>query len=184
MFRRRPSRPKFRRPSRQSLIARWWRAWRLPLLLVFLCALWWFFYRPYASEQGWVRVTDRFVACGEEWNGADGCVVDGDTLIIGHRGNRRRIRLTGYDAPEIKGACQAETRKAELARAALIEWLERGPFEWSGDAEPPRDQYGRELRAARRILRDDSREYLAEVLIKRGLASESGWGAEPIDWCR
>ena len=36
------------------------------------------------------------------------CVVDGDTLRMAER----RIRLTGFDAPEMKGACPAESEAA------------------------------------------------------------------------
>ena len=157
--------------------------WRVPVLIAIVSAAWWFLYRPYAHEQGWVPVTDSFALCGEPWSGAQGCVVDGDTLVLGNGGARRRIRLTGYDAPEMEGACPAENTRALEARQALHEWLGRGPFEWNGAAEPPRDQYGRELREVRRKLADGSREYLAETMIERGLASDSGWGSAPVDWC-
>lgn len=158
--------------------------WRVPALIAIVSAAWWFLYRPYAHEQGWVRVTDRFALCGDGWAGAAGCVVDGDTVIIGNGEQRRRIRLIGFDAPERKGACPAERERAEDARQALHQWLAQGPFEWNGDADPPRDQYGRELREVRRNLPGSKREYLAEAMIGRGLAGESGWGSAPIDWCR
>ena len=57
-------------------------------------------------------------------------------------------------------------------------WLSQGPFEWTGGTDPPRDKYGRELRAARRGTED-----LAEVMISAKLAEGSGWGATRIDWC-
>lgn len=158
--------------------------WRVPALLAIVSAAWWFLYRPYAEEQGWVRVTDRFALCGERWDGAKGCVVDGDTLVIGSGSARRRIRLTGFDAPEMDGACAVEREQAEKSRRALHQWLAQGPFEWNGEADPPRDQYGRELRRVRRALGQGRREYLAEVMIERGLAGESGWGTVPVDWCR
>ena len=176
------------RPRRRRKPYRaWWVFWRVPILLAIVSAGWWFFYRPYVEEQGWTRQTGRFVVCGEPWRGAAGCVVDGDTIAMGSSNTpgtgTRRIRLTGFDAPELGGACPAEREQAERARRALLEWLSQGPFEWSGEDSPPRDQYGRELREVRRILPDDRREYLAETMIARGLAGESGWGATPVDWC-
>lgn len=97
-------------------------------------------------------------------------MIDGDTLAIGSR----RIRLTGYDAPEIEGACDAERRLAQVAREELAAWLNLGTFELYGGAEPPRDDYGRELRAARR-----GGEELADTMVERELARRSrldrGW---------
>ncbi|MBV7265270.1 thermonuclease family protein [Erythrobacter ani] len=157
--------------------------WRTPALLVIVSAAWWFLYRPYVHEQGWVKVADEFALCGEPWSGAAGCVVDGDTIVIGNGRDRRRVRLTGFDAPELNGACAAETERAQDARRALHDWLSRGPFEWNGDIDPPRDQYGRELREVRRVLPDGSREYVGRVLVDRNLASDNGWEAIPTDWC-
>ena len=110
-------------------------------------------------------------------------MVDGDTLIMGFGKERRRIRLTGYDAPELEGACEAERQLARKARATLSAWLSQGPFEWDGGDAPPYDQYGRELRAVSRTGRDGTREHLAETMIARGLAEDSGWGASTRDWC-
>ncbi len=145
---------------------------------------WWFGVRPVMEEQGWIQVDREFGICGARGGGSQGCVVDGDTVIIGFGDDRRRIRLTGFDAPELEGACPAESEAAVLARDALHAWLREGPFEWNGADEPPYDQYGRELRAVRRVAQDGSREYLAEVMIERGLAAESGWGSQPKDWCQ
>ena len=184
MPKRRARRTRQPRSSTRTRLLSWWMVWRVPALLAIVSAAWWYLYRPYAEEQGWVQVTYEFALCGEPWDGAAGCVVDGDTIVIGNGPQRRRIRLTGFDAPELEGACAAESEQAQKARTALHDWVSEGPFQWNGDAEPPRDQYGRELRKARRILPDGSREYLAEVMIERGLASESGWGSTPVDWCR
>ena len=144
-------------------------------------AVWWFAVRPVVSEQGWVLVTESFALCGEGMR-ADGCVIDGDTVFLGFGPNQRRIRLIGFDAPELDGACEAEVRLARAARQRLYEWLSEGAFEWNGADEPPRDQYGRELRAARRQS-EGGEETLAEVMIASGLASESGWGSNPVNWC-
>ena len=117
-------------------------------------------------------VDRRFGICGER--GGVACVIDGDTLAIG----QRRLRLTGYDAPELEGACEAERTKARAARTELHAWLAKGRFSWTGGAEPPRDQYGRELREARR-----GDALLADHMIDAGLAEGSGWGAERVEWC-
>ena len=181
------NRLRFRRPPRRSAararLVDWWLLWRVPLLALFVMAIWWFAFRPLIQERGWIAVNEDFVICGITGESASGCVVDGDTVVLGFGSERRRIRLTGFDAPELDGACEAERELAITARARLLDWLSAGSFEWNGDAEAPRDQYGRELRAARRIAADGSREYLADTMIASGLASESGWGSYPIDWC-
>ncbi|KLE34127.1 thermonuclease family protein [Aurantiacibacter luteus] len=103
------------------------------------------------------------------------CVVDGDTLRIGER----RVRLTGFDTPEIEGACPAERVKAVEAREELLRWLNAGPFELDGGADPERDKYGRELRAARR-----GSDLLADHMLAAGLAHGGGWADwGEIDWC-
>jgi endonuclease YncB( thermonuclease family) len=84
-------------------------------------AAWWYGVRPIMEERGWNRVTQSFALCGERGNKAHGCVVDGDSLLIGFGKDRRRIRLTGFDAPELAGACEEERRMALRARDALHE---------------------------------------------------------------
>ena len=123
-----------------------------------------------------VQQRGRFALCGEQK--ADRCVIDGDTVMLG----QRRIRLTGYDAPELDGACEAERMLAQRARIALHNWFNRGPFALDGGDNPPRDAYGRELRAARR---DDAmgQEWLADAMVEAGLARRSGWGAGEAGWC-
>lgn len=116
----------------------------------------------------WDPVERQFTICGQGSSAA--CVVDGDTLRIG----QRRIRLVGYDAPELQGECDAESHLARVAQEELAAWLNLGPFEMDGGAEPPRDQYGRELRSVRR-----GGEALADTMLERGLARRSrldrGW---------
>lgn len=159
-----------RRLARGRAWRRW--RWRLGLLLALAGpALW--LWRPGAGSDGeWVRVEERFALCGQ--HAARACVVDGDTVRIG----ARRIRLKSYDAPELNGACDAERVRAREATSALLTWLARGPFEWSGGTDPPRDQHGRELRTARR-----GGELLAEMMVARRLAEGSGWDRERVDWC-
>ncbi|MFU7529070.1 thermonuclease family protein [Qipengyuania sp. ASV99] len=184
MFRRR-SPPRFKRSAAKPRrrLSDWWLLWRVPTLLLIVMAVWWFGFRPIQAEQGWVRETRSFPLCGAGSGRAAGCVVDGDTLMIGFGSERRRVRFTGFDAPERDGVCEAERQLAEAARVRLQQWLAQGSFEWSGADEPPRDQYGRELREAWRTARDGSREYLSETMIQSGLAAENGWGAAAPDWC-
>lgn len=168
------------RPSRlQSL----WSKTRVPILMAVCVTAWWFFDKTHTEERGWVRADYGFALCGHPWSGAAGCVVDGDTLVIGNGPDRRRIRLTGFDTPELDGQCEAESTKAMQARTALHLWLGRGPFEWSGDTQPPFDKYGRELRRVRRVDADGSSEYLEDHMTERGLAEGDNWGGMYIDWC-
>lgn len=159
---------------------RWWPIARLGLLVGLLAGAWWFVSPPPPGE--WQTVGTRFGTCGMRGR-PPACVTDGDTVTLGFGESARRIRLKGFDAPEVAGACPAEAAKAAEATAALTEWLNRGPFEWDGGASPPRDQYGRELRSARRKLPDGAQEDLAEWMVARGLAEgEAIW--ERRDWCR
>lgn len=129
--------------------------------------------RPKAA---WARVETRFELCGSGTNRA--CVIDGDTVRYGHLRGDRRIRLRGFDAPEMDGACEAERARAQEAKRALHAWMAQAPFEWDGGADPSRDRYGRELRAARR-----DGEMLADHMIGLGLADGGGWLTGRIDWC-
>ena len=175
MLRRRRSR------TRRSLV-QWWVLWRVPVLLLVIMTSWWFLYRPYVEASAeWVRVEHEFGICGERGRPI-ACVSDGDTVTIGYGSTARRIRLTGFDAPEIDGACPAESAEALRAQSALQNWLNRGPLEWDGGSDPPRDRYGRELRRASRVQPDGSRQMLADHMIDTGLAEGPGaW--ESRNWC-
>ena len=159
--------------------------WRVPLLALIVMSVWWFGFRPFVAvgPDDWVLVERNFKVCGERGGGpAQGCVIDGDTLAIGFGEGSRRIRITGYDAPELDGACEAESTQAIRARDALHTWLSHGGIEWSGADDPPYDKYGRELRELRRPLTDGRYEYLAERMIEADLG-DSGWGTSERDWC-
>lgn len=160
----------------------WWLMWRVPGLVLIVMLVWWFLVRPVVSEEGWIEVREGFALCGEGQR-QEGCVIDGDTLLLSAGGSQRRIRLTGFDAPELDGACKAEVQLARTAREKLRKWLSQGHFEWNGASDPPRDQYGRELRAVRRTLPDGTTQELAEVMITSGLAAANGWGELERDWC-
>lgn len=124
----------------------------------------------------WQELEMRFTLCGER--GSHACVVDGDTVIIGRGSAARRIRLTGFNAPELNGQCPAESALALQSRKALRDWLNTGPFTLDGADDPPRDQYGRELRAAKR-----GGEWLSDTMIEAGLAQSTGWGTARGGWC-
>ncbi|MDY7096772.1 MAG: thermonuclease family protein [Pseudomonadota bacterium] len=157
--------------------------WRVPVLVTIVSALYWYVVRPITDQQAWSAESTAISLCGEAPR-TSACVIDGDTILISQSGQRpRRIRLTGYDAPELDGACEAERKLALQARRTLAQWLARGPFEWTGADDPPFDQYGRELREVRRAEADGKLQLLADFMIGSGLASESGWGASPTDWC-
>jgi endonuclease YncB( thermonuclease family) len=179
--------PRFRRPrlrSRRGTLLGWWSLWRVPALVTIVAAAWWFAVRPVAEERGWVAVDLAVSLCGAGER-TPICVIDGDTLLVTTPGERpHRVRLTGFDAPELDGTCEAERALAIRARTALADWLGAGRFEWNGADAPPRDRYGRELRKVRRVAPDGEREDLAEAMIARGLASPAGWGSEAVDWCR
>jgi endonuclease YncB( thermonuclease family) len=148
---------------------RWW--WRLKavLFLVLLLALSWWLSRPPAPGLGPERVAEHFTRCGTA--PAHACVVDGDSFRLG----KRRIRIRGIDAPEMAGACPAETALARRSADRLVEQLNRGPFTMTAVGGNERDRYGRELRTLTR----DGRS-IGEAMVEAGLAhgyrgSKSGW---------
>lgn len=159
-----------------------WKGWIWPLVLTGLLVAAWQLTAPLVAPE-WDQVESRqFGLCGERGR-PFACVTDGDTVILGYGKAARRIRLTGFDAPELKGACPAESAKAQEARIALQRWLNSGPFEWDGGAEPPYDRYGRELRSVRRVSADGQVEELADAMIDAGLANADDWGLTATDWC-
>ncbi len=158
--------------QRRRKLKRWWNRsrWLLVLLVLAGAALLARYYDE--TTAGWAVADYEFTPCAQR--GSAACTVDGDTIMIANR----RIRLTGFDTPELGGGCKAERQLAVVARDELTQWLNLGPFELDGGAEPPRDQYGRELRAARR-----GQEYLADFMIEHELARGNGWGAGAANWC-
>jgi endonuclease YncB( thermonuclease family) len=128
------------------------------------------------TSNDWANTDMHFTLCGER--GSQACVIDGDTIVIAKAGKNRKIRITGYNAPELKGECHAETALAKQSRTALRDWLNQSPFAMSGGDEPPYDQYGRELRELKR-----GDQWLSDFMIEQGLAQESGWGFQRGGWC-
>lgn len=161
--------------QRRRRIRHWWERWRwVPLFALIVAAVWAMREAGWAESE-WHEVEARFPICGSAGRTAT-CVIDGDTLAIGSR----RVRLTGYDAPELDGACEVERVRAREARAELSRWLSAGPFELEHAAgEAPVDQYDRELREARR-----GEHGLAEHMIALGLGRDDGWsGRSARNWC-
>ena len=100
-------------------------------------------------------------------------MIDGDTI----RWNGERVRLLGYDTPEVfTPRCRAEKRNGEAAKAALS-----GLVQSALSAEllisPRRDRHGRILAA----LRLDGQD-VAEWMIAAGLAVRYE-GGRRRDWC-
>lgn len=101
---------------------------------------------------------------------ADIYVIDGDTIIV----DRERIRLVGFDAPEIRHArCDAELALGLEAKARLLTLivdacgpLAKAPASCLDIARLPRpDRYGRTLATVKTSAAD-----LSATLIREGLA--------------
>lgn len=167
--------------------ARWrriWRSARYIIALGLLLAGWQAWNDPRLRaqiglplEEGEL-VTASFPLCDAPGYAAT-CVVDGDTFRIG----KRRIRIQGIDAPEREGRCAAESEASVRATRALSAWLNSGPFRMLPEGTVPRDRYGRELQSVWRVQPDQSREDLAQTLMRQGHAAPFGGNGKP-DWCR
>lgn len=104
--------------------------------------------------------------CGSERHS---CVVDGDTIWL----NGVKIRLEGYDTPEINGSCPGEPALAQKATQRLSELLSiGGTIYYSGD----QDRFGRELANITVQGKD-----VGDILISEGLARSWPDGRE--FWC-
>ena len=121
-------------------------------------------------------VSASFTRCGPGRGHA--CVTDGDTFKLG----KRRVRLIGIDAPEVKARCDEEARLAEQATARLQALLSEGPFEMSGWAHNRRDRYDRELMAVTRSRPDGSEQSIADEMRESGLARRYAGGFRG-GWC-
>ena len=123
------------------------------------------------------EVRGPFVRCGQ--GRAAGCVVDGDTIIIGNR----TIRLIGIDAPEIHPArCPEEARLGEAATIELLRLVNQGPFTLAGPEPAVHDEYGRELRHLLRARPDGSVQSIADDLVATGAVRPYLRGPR-VPWC-
>lgn len=168
-------------PKPPSRLRRLWRGARWWLALIVLAGGWvlWrdavAWRAPAILEGEPVKVSGRFATCAA--GRGPRCVVDGDSLAIGDR----RIRLVGFDAPEIRGACPAEVAQAQRAAGALLLWVNAGPFELVPRIDRPTDKYGRALMTARR-MRGGREETAADALLAAGLARPYS-GEARSSWC-
>lgn len=100
------------------------------------------------------------------------CVVDGDTIWQAGV----KMRLLDIDAPEMHGACPAESAKARAATDRLVVLMSRGySIADSGNKDRTSDH-----RSLVRILLKDGRDAGA-VLISEGLAQP--WPNVGNIWC-
>lgn len=97
------------------------------------------------------------------------CILDGDTIWL----KGEKIRLEGYNAPEMAGACAAEKRLARQARDELKRLLHNVSFTVERNGY---DAYGRTL-AVIKTPRGD----VSDVMVSRKLAHY--WHGHKEDWC-
>lgn len=121
-------------------------------------------------------VNQAFMRCGRSANSA--CVVDGDTFRLG----KRRIRIVGIDAPEMRAQCAEEARLAEAATIRLQQLLNDGEFEMVGRVDEPIDRYGRELKSLRRRTADGAYVSIAAQMREEGHARRYMGGLRG-SWC-
>lgn len=122
------------------------------------------------------RISGNFTRCGPDRGYY--CVIDGDTFRIGER----RVRVVGIDTAEVDASCQAEAEQAEQSTAALMSWLNKGPFVMTARIDEPNDIYGRELRMLKRNYPDGRFNHLADWMQTNGGARGylGGWRG---GWC-
>ncbi|MFN3076542.1 MAG: thermonuclease family protein [Alphaproteobacteria bacterium] len=116
---------------------------------------------PYSADVVRVIDGDTFQACVHIWLGQE--------LVT-------NVRLRDIDAPELRGACEAEREAALAAHDHLAALLGSGPVQVSAIG---RDKYGGRVDAAVRL---PSGEDVAAIMLSAGHARPSQRGhREP--WC-
>ena len=99
-------------------------------------------------------------------------VVDGDTVVTA---SGEKVRLMGFNAPEIRGGCPRERAMAQQATAMLRQMVASGlTLERRG-----RDRYGRTLAMAKTLAGGD----VAATLIRAGLAHPYEGRGPRGGWC-
>ncbi|MGV8987056.1 MAG: thermonuclease family protein [Cypionkella sp.] len=104
-------------------------------------------------------------------------VVDGDTLHLTCDGALHKVRLLGYDTPEVyHPLCPAEKRAGEAATDLMRALVASGPV--SGVRFAGHDRYGRDL-ADVQIAGQDVAAHMLGSNLARPYA-----GHKHPDWCR
>lgn len=132
---------------------------------------------PYFLSGQPERVSEHFVRC-VPGAPASACVIDGDTFRLGDR----KVRIIGIDTAELHARCPEEARQAEAATTELQRLLNLGPFEMVARFDKPTDQYGRELRAVRRMGPDADHVSIATQMQDGGFARRYLGGLRH-GWC-
>lgn len=105
--------------------------------------------------------------------GADDCVVDGDTFHYGGA----TVRIADIDTPETHQAqCAKERQLGDRATLRLIQLLNERPFTLVRSGKRDLDRYGRQLR----IVERDGQS-LGAILVAEGLARR--WTGKRRPWC-
>ena len=161
--------------------ARWWNRWSVTISALVLAASAWVLSKyevvDLVGSGDWKVVHGKFTLCGR--GRAANCVIDGDTVMLANK----KVRLRDYNAPELNGECAKESELARQSRSTLLEWLNRADLLMDGGDDPPYDQYGRELRTAKRPVQDRGDDYLSDHMIKLRLGQATGWDAPRGGWC-
>jgi micrococcal nuclease len=97
--------------------------------------------------------------------------IDGDSLVCGSE----RIRVVGFDAPELRGQCRAEVRLARAARARMQQLVARGiTLERRGQ-----DRYRRTLA----VVRVRGGQDVAHIMIRERLGRAYDGSGRRQGWC-
>ena len=86
------------------------------------------------------------------------------------------VRIIGIDAPEMKGDCANETKKAKAAQKLVEGWLKKAKH--IELVNPSRDKYFRLLAE----IHVDGQS-IGELLIEAGIAFPYDGGPRPNHWC-
>ena len=181
MTRRKPPKPPRFHTRKRRRGERWWNRWSITISAIVIAVSAWVLAKyevvDLVGSGDWKVVHGKFTLCGRG-RGAN-CVIDGDTVMLA----RTKVRLRGYNAPELDGECAEEVTLARQSRDRLLAWLNRGDLLMDGGDDPAFDRYGRELRAARRPDKNGRMEWLSDHMIDAGLGQETGWDAPRGGWC-
>ncbi len=86
------------------------------------------------------------------------------------------VRIIGVDAPEMKGDCPNETKKAKAAQKVVQGWLKKAKH--IELVNPTRDKYFRLLAE----VQIDGQS-VGDMLLEQGIAFPYDGGARPNHWC-